>query len=102
MKFSVATPDLFVATALAASGCIAARQEAGAVFDRGVNNGRPVATGACCIANTSKKGDTCTQSNGAAGICSVANTAGCKTYLKASENRMLTFGVMGGARLTCT
>ncbi|KUJ20288.1 uncharacterized protein LY89DRAFT_779079 [Mollisia scopiformis] len=84
MKLTISTLALLMTTALAAPGSLTARQEAATIFDRAVNDGRPVATGLCCIANTSKKGDTCTQSNGAAGICSVADTAGC------------------GAKLTCT
>jgi len=36
---------------------------------RGVNGNRPVATGACCVANTSLKEDICTTATGAAGKC---------------------------------
>jgi len=67
---------LFSTTVLAAPGESIVRDEGATIFERAVNNGRPVATGACCIEATSKKGDTC--NNGAAGICAVANTAGCK------------------------
>jgi len=52
--------------------------EATALFDRAVvNAGRPVAEGACCIAGKNKKGDKCVN-NGKAGVCAVADTAGCK------------------------
>lgn len=40
------------------------------------NNGRVVASGACCIAGQSKKQDVCNV-NGAAGKCVPANTANC-------------------------
>lgn len=49
-----------------------------AIFNRQVNSGRPVATGACCIAATSKKQDVCTKADGTSGKCAPANTAGCK------------------------
>lgn len=55
--------------------------------------------------NTSKSGDTCTQTNGAAGICAVANTAGCKWSSKRRCSEQVTdwpFSHAGGARLTCT
>ncbi|KAH8663008.1 hypothetical protein BGZ60DRAFT_530160 [Tricladium varicosporioides] len=84
MQFPKILTALFATTALARPSQSAPRDDATAIFDRAVNNGRPVATGACCIANTSKKGDTCTNAAGAPGVCQPANTANC------------------GAKLTCT
>jgi len=77
MQFSSLLITLFAATALALPNQTPARDESAVVFDRAVNAGRPVATGACCIANTSKKQDVCTKDDGTAGVCAPANTAGC-------------------------
>jgi hypothetical protein len=43
------------------------------------NGNRPVANGACCIANTSQKEDVCTV-NGQAGKCVPSGVNGCKSY----------------------
>lgn len=42
------------------------------------NAGRPVATGACCVANTSLRQDVCTDASGASGRCVPSGSAGCK------------------------
>ncbi|TVY71224.1 hypothetical protein LSUE1_G007700 [Lachnellula suecica] len=79
MQFSTLLITLFAATALALPNQTLARDEPAVIFDRqGVNGGRPVATGACRIANTSKKQDVCTKADGTAGKCAPANTAGCE------------------------
>lgn len=78
MRFPTILTALFVTAALALPSQSAPRDGAMAVFNRAVNNGRPVATGACCIANTSKKGDTCTNAAGVPGVCQPANTANCE------------------------
>jgi hypothetical protein len=80
-RFSAIFVTIFAAAAFAAPGC-SKRSEASALITRAINNGRPVATGACCIANTSKKGDTCKSNDGTAGICASANTAGCELSLE--------------------
>jgi hypothetical protein len=81
MQFSILFMTLFATAAFAAPGC-SKRDEASALIIRAINDGRPVATGACCIANTSKKGDTCKLSDGTAGICASADTAGCELSLE--------------------
>jgi hypothetical protein len=58
----------------------AMRREILLLESRGVNEGRAVASGACCIADVSKKEDVCNV-NGAAGKCVPANSAGCKSIL---------------------
>src|SRR3954463_15781332 len=57
MKFSIATIILSL-TALSSAGVVV-RQ----------NGARPVATGSCCVANTSLKQDACKTAGGAAGRC---------------------------------
>ena len=79
MQLSTLLLTLFTTTALALPGLSLPRDESGALFDRAVNDGRPVASGACCIADTSKKGDVCNNA-GKAGVCTVADTAGCKYF----------------------
>lgn len=65
MQFSIATITLAFAalasaTSLAAPGFkVVARQ----------NQNRPVPQGACCVANTSLKQDTCTAQDGSQGRC---------------------------------
>jgi hypothetical protein len=81
MQFSTISITLSATTAFAIPGC-SNRDEASALITRVINNGRPVATGTCCIANTSKKGDTCKLSDGTADICASANTAGCQSILE--------------------
>lgn len=83
MQFPTLLLTLLIATALSSAlpNQTPARDESAAIFDRAVNSGRPVATGACCIANTSKKQDVCTKADGTAGVCAPANTAGCKLNL---------------------
>lgn len=76
MQFSSLLVTFFAATTLA----LPASDEATAILARVVNAGRPVATGACCIANTSKKTDVCAKADGTSGVCAVANTAGCEIY----------------------
>ncbi|KAH6724246.1 hypothetical protein BKA61DRAFT_535728 [Leptodontidium sp. MPI-SDFR-AT-0119] len=58
MQFSIATMILAL-SALSTASVIVERQ----------NGGRVVPTGACCVANTSVKQDTCTTAAGAAGRC---------------------------------
>lgn len=58
MQFSIATMILAL-SALSTASVIVERQ----------NGGRVVPTGACCVANTSVKQDTCTTATGAAGRC---------------------------------
>jgi hypothetical protein len=81
MQFSNISITLFVTAAFAAPGC-SKRDEVSALITRAINNGRPVATGACCIASTSKKGGTCKLSDETAGICASANAAGCESILE--------------------
>lgn len=76
---------LLAATTLAHPGQSLPRSAPLEIFDRAINNGRPVANGACCIENTSKKGDTC-NNNGAVGTCKSANTAGCKFLVQETES----------------
>jgi len=104
MQLSTLLLTLFTTTALALPGLSLPRDESGALFDRAVNDGRPVASGACCIANTSKKGDVCNNA-GKAGVCTVADTAGCKYFSafqkRGVEMRRLINMISGDARLTC-
>ncbi|KAK4210363.1 hypothetical protein QBC37DRAFT_35839 [Rhypophila decipiens] len=53
-----------------------------------VNQGRPIANGACCVPNTSKKQDVC-QVNGVQGKCVPANTAGCGSALTCIQDSQL-------------
>lgn len=67
----------------------------------GTNDGRPVANGACCIANTSKKEDVCTV-NGQQGKCVPADTANCEFILPLRLDLLLmSVTPLGGAALTC-
>jgi hypothetical protein len=75
MQISVILAALFASVALAVPAVTV--NEAAAIFDRAVNAGRPIAEGACCIAGKNKKGDKC-ENKGKAGVCAVADTAGCK------------------------
>jgi hypothetical protein len=59
MQFSLATIILGFAALASAAPSIVARQ----------NGNRPVPQGACCVANTSLKQDTCTAQNGSQGRC---------------------------------
>jgi len=58
MQFSIATIILALG-AITSASVIAERQ----------NAGRPVPSGACCVASTSLKQDTCTSTSGATGRC---------------------------------
>jgi hypothetical protein len=78
MQLSAIFMTLFANAAFTPPGC-SKRDEVSALLARVINNGRPVATGACCIADTSMKGDACKPSDGTAGICASANTTGCKS-----------------------
>lgn len=78
MQFPTILIALFATLAIAAPSSPAGAVD---ILERAINAGRPVATGACCIADTSKKGDTCKNAKGAAGVCAVADTAGCKYLL---------------------
>lgn len=66
MKFTITTLVL----------ALAALTSAAAV---GQNDGRPVATGSCCVADTSLKEDACVSTSGAAGRCVPGGNA-CKLY----------------------
>jgi hypothetical protein len=50
-------------------GLVAVGQVSGAAIQARQNQNRPVPTGACCVANTSLKQDTCTTADGATGRC---------------------------------
>jgi len=78
MQFSVILVALFASVSLAVPAVTV--NEAAAIFNREVNSGRPVAEGACCIAGVNKKGDKC-ENKGKAGVCAVADTAGCESPL---------------------
>jgi hypothetical protein len=75
MQFTAIILGVFVATAFTTP---TESPNGMAIFNRQVNAGRPVATGACCIEATSKKQDVCTKDDGTAGKCAPANTAGCE------------------------
>jgi hypothetical protein len=104
MQLTTFIITLFAATALATTEQPLKRS---LVFPRQVNSGRPVATGACCIANTSKKQDVCTKADGTSGKCAPANTAGCEYLLSFSFRPFkvvegwLMKCIVGGAQLTC-
>jgi hypothetical protein len=93
MKLSIATTLLSIlslASALAVEdpAMTPVRREVLLLERQGVNNGRPVTNGACCIAGTSKKEDVCTV-NGQQGKCVPANTANCKyPYLHQTREPM--------------
>ncbi|KAK3332863.1 hypothetical protein B0T19DRAFT_483028 [Cercophora scortea] len=94
MKFSLAAVlvtlvSIANAVAIEEPGMSAVRREVLLLERQGVNAGRPVANGACCIAATSKKQDVCTV-NGAQGKCVPANTANCNAALTCIPNNKLT------------
>ena len=77
------------------------------VLGAAVPAGRPVATGSCCIANTSLKEDACTTAAGAAGRC-VPGGNNCKTLpiryafqLPVSATTDEEILVVGGSALSC-
>jgi len=80
-EFSPLLITVFATTAIALPNQTPTRNDGAVIVDRAVNARRPVATGACCIANTSKT-DVCTKDDGTTGVCASANTAGCKLMLR--------------------
>ncbi|KAH8892107.1 hypothetical protein GQ53DRAFT_134182 [Thozetella sp. PMI_491] len=80
----------------------AVRREILLLESRGVNEGRAVASGACCIAEVSKKEDVCNV-NGAAGKCVPANSAGCGAALTCIANAKLSCNnnVLENGKPTC-
>ncbi|RDW87747.1 hypothetical protein BP5796_03441 [Coleophoma crateriformis] len=94
MQFSIAT-TIFALLAVANAVAIeepemsAVRRDVLLLERQGVNANRPVPNGACCVANTSQKEDTCSV-NGAAGKCVPANVNNCGTALTCIENTRLT------------
>ncbi|CAJ2510388.1 Uu.00g050910.m01.CDS01 [Anthostomella pinea] len=80
MQFSITS--LFAALALAATTSAAA-------IESRQNDNRPVADGACCVADSSLKEDVCTV-NGAAGKCVPAGSANCGAALTCVQVDLLT------------
>ncbi|KAK0617527.1 hypothetical protein B0T14DRAFT_569016 [Immersiella caudata] len=63
MQLSIAT------LLLAAAGFVSAMPQDNAAIMARQNQNRPVPNGACCVANTNLKQDTCTAANGEVGRC---------------------------------
>ena len=74
MKFSISAA-LFAVVAIANAAAVeqpemaAIRRNVLLLERAGANNGRPVASGNCCVPNTSKKEDVCTTAAGEDGKC---------------------------------
>lgn len=69
------------ALALATPTPVEPRAPAGPAQTPTNNAGRPVANGACCVANTSLRQDVCKDAAGASGRCVPSNSAGCRSSL---------------------
>jgi hypothetical protein len=100
MQISVIIAALFASAALAVPAVTV--NEAAAIFDRAVNADRPIAEGACCIAGKNKKGGKC-ENKGKAGVCAVADTAGCKCPFALQDlvAVQMLICIVGNKALTC-
>lgn len=67
----------FLALALATPTRVEPRVPAGPAATPTDNAGRPVANGACCVANTSLRQDVCKDAAGASGRCVPSGSANC-------------------------
>lgn len=77
-KLSVALS--FVALALANPTPVQPRVPAGPAQTPTDNANRPIANGACCVANTSLRQDVCTDGSGAPGRCVPSGSANCMFF----------------------
>ncbi|KAK2048902.1 hypothetical protein LZ31DRAFT_13264 [Colletotrichum somersetense] len=96
MKFTLQSAVLALAFALQASAAAvedpsmaAVRRDTLLMERQGVNANRPVANGACCIANTSLKQDVCNV-NGQTGRCVPDGINNCGAKLTCIEDSRLT------------